>query len=94
MLPQARIFEEKISAYLNYIASGNTAWGFSYTQKQGGKTMNNGEIYYKIHANVGTIAKYPTGWTKEVNIVSWNGGAAKVHAIQVTCATSHIPLEY
>lgn len=36
------------------------------------------EISYKILANVGTIAKYPTGWTKEVNIISWNGAAAKV----------------
>lgn len=40
--------------------------------------MSNGEISYKILANVGTIAKYSTGWTKEVNIISWNGAAAKV----------------
>ena len=40
--------------------------------------MNNERISYKVIANVGTLAKYPTGWSKEVNIVSWNEGPAKL----------------
>lgn len=35
-------------------------------------------ISYKVIANVGTLARYPTGWSKEVNIVSWNEGPAKI----------------
>lgn len=40
--------------------------------------MNNERISYKVIANVGTLAKYPTGWSEEVNIVSWNEGPAKL----------------
>ena len=40
--------------------------------------MNNERISYKVIANVGTLAKHPTGWSKEVNIVSWNEGPAKL----------------
>ena len=40
--------------------------------------MSNERIRYKVIANVGTLAKYPTGWSKEVNIVSWNDGPAKL----------------
>ena len=40
--------------------------------------MSNERISYRIIANVGTLAKHPAGWTKEVNIVSWNDGPAKL----------------
>ena len=40
--------------------------------------MNNERISYKVIANVGTLAKYQSGWSKEVNIVSWNEGPAKL----------------
>ena len=40
--------------------------------------MNNERISYKVIANVGTLAKYQNGWSKEVNIVSWNEGLAKL----------------
>ena len=40
--------------------------------------MSNERISYKVIANVGILAQYPTGWSKEVNIVSWNEGPAKL----------------
>lgn len=40
--------------------------------------MRTDEIRYKIIASVGTLAQYPSGWCKEVNIVSWNEGPPKL----------------
>lgn len=39
--------------------------------------MDNGVIQFKIEKHIGTLANYQTGWTKELNVVSWNGGAPK-----------------
>lgn len=36
------------------------------------------EISYEITKNIGVIKTYPTGWSKEINMVSWNGGQPKV----------------
>lgn len=38
---------------------------------------NNGDIEYKVSAMLGVISSYSTGWNKELNIISWNGGPAK-----------------
>ena len=35
------------------------------------------EVTFEIKERVGVISTAPTGWTKEVNIVSWNGGVPK-----------------
>ena len=40
--------------------------------------MAYGGIEYEVKEHLGTLEKYQTGWTKEVNFVSWNGGDAKV----------------
>ena len=40
--------------------------------------MYNNEVTFKIVANIDVLSKYPTGWNKEVNIVSWNEGPAKL----------------
>ena len=40
-------------------------------------TRNTGEISFKLMDKVGLLAVTPSGWNKELNIVSWNGGAAK-----------------
>lgn len=40
--------------------------------------MYNNEVTFWIVANIGVLSKYPTGWSKEVNIVSWNEGPAKL----------------
>ena len=36
------------------------------------------DISYEIVERIGVISKYPTGWEKQLNIVSWNGGNPKV----------------
>ena len=35
------------------------------------------EIYFEIIKQLGVISTHPTGWNKELNIVSWNGGQPK-----------------
>ena len=44
-------------------------------------TINNmdydGDVTYEIREHIGTISVFGTGWTKELNLVSWNGGVAK-----------------
>lgn len=35
------------------------------------------EIKYEITETIGTLSEKASGWTKELNKVSWNGGAAK-----------------
>lgn len=34
-------------------------------------------IIFEIKENIGVIRKYPNGWKKELNIVSWNSGEEK-----------------
>lgn len=36
------------------------------------------EFSYEIKAHLGVIKRMPSGWTKEVNVISWNGGPAKL----------------
>lgn len=40
--------------------------------------MENNEIVFNVVEGIGTITKYSTGWQKEVNLISWNNGPAKV----------------
>ena len=42
-------------------------------------TMRNriGDIEFEVRARLGIIENYPTGWAKELNIISWNGGVPK-----------------
>jgi len=35
------------------------------------------EVTFEIVESIGVIAKNPSGWQKELNTVSWNGGQAK-----------------
>ncbi len=35
------------------------------------------EITFEIVEHIGVIANNPSGWAKELNMVSWNGGTAK-----------------
>lgn len=35
------------------------------------------DIKYEIVETIGTISKSPKGWTKELNLISWNGRAPK-----------------
>ena len=36
-----------------------------------------GEIKYEIIEELGVLAESAKGWTKELNLISWNGGAPK-----------------
>lgn len=36
------------------------------------------KVTFEIKARLGVIQEYPTGWKKEMNMVSWNGNPAKV----------------
>ena len=36
------------------------------------------EITVDIKEHIGVLRKHETGWTREVNIVSWNGGEPKL----------------
>lgn len=40
--------------------------------------MANSEIVFEVVENIGVVAEYPTGWHKEVNLISWNNGPAKI----------------
>lgn len=39
--------------------------------------MRNNQYNFEIVKHIGVIDSYPSGWTKEVNLVSWNGNDAK-----------------
>ena len=39
--------------------------------------MQEKNIIYEIKEHLGVICNYDTGWTKELNVVSWNGSASK-----------------
>lgn len=48
------------------------AYNQNYTQKR------NDEVRFDLMEHIGVLGKRDNGWTKEVNIVAWNGGRAKV----------------
>ena len=35
------------------------------------------EVTFEIKETIGVLNSYPTGWNKELNMVSWNGNPAK-----------------
>ncbi len=35
------------------------------------------EVKFEIKEHIGVLSESAKGWTKELNIVSWNGGAPK-----------------
>jgi len=41
------------------------------------KEKGRDEITFEITEHLGVINAYPTGWNKELNLVSWNGNAPK-----------------
>jgi len=36
------------------------------------------EVTFEIQEHIGVLNTHETGWTKEVNIVSWNGNKPKI----------------
>lgn len=39
---------------------------------------NNNEITYEVREHIAVLSTNQNGWSKEVNMVAWNGGAPKV----------------
>ena len=39
--------------------------------------MDNNVIEFEIVKHIGNLTEYQTGWTKELNIVSWNNSIPK-----------------
>jgi len=37
----------------------------------------NSDFNFEIVEKIGIINSFPTGWNREINLVSWNGGQAK-----------------
>lgn len=35
------------------------------------------DITFEIKERIGVLTESPTGWTKEINLVAWNGGKPK-----------------
>lgn len=41
-------------------------------------TPQGSRINYEIHENLGTLSASKNGWTREVNLISWEGGPIKL----------------
>ncbi len=41
------------------------------------RNRSQGEIEFEVKSRIGILQTYSTGWTKELNIIAWNGGASK-----------------
>ena len=48
------------------------AYNQNYSQR------SNDKVRFDLMEHIGVLAQKDNGWTKEVNIVAWNGGRAKV----------------
>lgn len=36
------------------------------------------QVVYELVQSLGVVAEYPTGWTKEINLISWNNKEPKI----------------
>ena len=46
-----------------------------------GKTFSEGTVEYTIHEHIAVLERYEgreVPWTREINVVSWNGGEPKI----------------
>ena len=48
------------------------AYNQNYAQRK------NDDVHFDLMEHIGVLGRKDNGWTKEVNIVAWNGGKAKV----------------
>lgn len=46
-------------------------------ERRSNRGSGSGEIRFEIEEHICTIAENESGWTKELNLVSWNGRPAK-----------------
>lgn len=52
--------------------------GASVIEKGGRMTDSSNSVTFDIVKHIGVISSYPSGWSKELNRVSWNGNPAKL----------------
>ena len=50
----------------------------AYNQKRNKRKDEKDEIAFELMEHIGVLEERENGWTKEVNIVAWNGGPGKV----------------
>lgn len=41
------------------------------------KNTERNEIVFEIKERIGVVEEFPTGWRKELNLISWNGNDPK-----------------
>lgn len=46
--------------------------------RENGPQRRRDEVHYDLKEKIGVLSTKDNGWSREVNIVSWNGGTAKV----------------
>jgi hypothetical protein len=49
------------------------------------------EIKYEIVKNVGVLSRSASGWSKEVNLISWNDRDAKYDIRTPSAPLGHLP---
>lgn len=50
----------------------------AYNNNNGNQQRSGDEVRFEIKEHIGVLGSKENGWTKEVNIVAWNGGSGKV----------------
>lgn len=48
------------------------------TQNNARQRNGNDEVTFELMEHIGVLEERKDGWTKEVNIVAWNGGQGKI----------------
>ncbi|MBQ9273058.1 MAG: hypothetical protein IJ227_05015 [Mogibacterium sp.] len=49
-----------------------------YNSQRRTSQRNNDTVRFELMEHIGVLSEKDTGWKKEVNLVAWNGGAAKI----------------
>lgn len=57
--------------------NNNNGYNNSYSSGRNQKG-NDDKVRFELMEHIGVLAEKNSGWKKEVNIVAWNGGPAKV----------------
>lgn len=72
------LYSFKSDGMLDQLRPGTRAWEIAERRNYMAENRNNGEVTFEIMEHVGVIEARKDGWTKEVNIVAWNGGQPKI----------------
>ena len=51
--------------------------GISVEESRANYRAENDEVLFDIQETIGILRKSNTGWTRELNVVSWNGGTPR-----------------